>query len=554
MDDVGDEDLMTIDQADASSIEDAIGMLFPEADVGSGEPEADYLQMPSPSAGDEKQQHIDQMAAIVDGCYTTMDVTTAATSSGTAVPQHQPPPPPPPPPPPLPQQQQQKQRRPQQQQRKPSRGASQDGGAGGAGSAGSRRSSLEHRSATSIRELARQRWLKAEEALDVLEHPSDYGLQPEAKVVSQPGEGALFLFNRVVLRGFRLDGHDYRKKNHGRQLDETHCKLKVDGAARLVCYYSWLADGSLARRIYTLLDDKELALVHYFRQEPAKPQNLQQPAMPTAATAGGPPLAAGDPASSAAAAASASAESASAAASASAESASAESASAESASAQARIATLEERIRWLELENAALKRQQDPPPPPPPLLPAGDEVSADVSAGAGTVPPAMGAGPSGAGPLGAGPLGAGPLGAPPLAVLDMSPSWDAVGGGGRVLVAALTQPGVRYGASFGLSRTAVAPATLVLPNVLSIVVPPSATGASGAVPFRLFRLSPEGEILEMASSSYPFHYREPLRLGGFPSGKNILDGSAAAAEAMLSAPGGGPGGGGGGSGRRRRRR
>ena len=38
--------------------------------------------------------------------------------------------------------------------------------------------------------------------------------------------GALFLFNRNVVRSFRKDGHDWRKKTDGRSVRETHEKLK----------------------------------------------------------------------------------------------------------------------------------------------------------------------------------------------------------------------------------------------------------------------------------------------------------------------------------------
>jgi len=37
----------------------------------------------------------------------------------------------------------------------------------------------------------------------------------------------LFLFNRKLVRFFRKDGHEWRKKSDGKSVRETHEKLKV---------------------------------------------------------------------------------------------------------------------------------------------------------------------------------------------------------------------------------------------------------------------------------------------------------------------------------------
>lgn len=39
--------------------------------------------------------------------------------------------------------------------------------------------------------------------------------------------GSLFLFDRKVLRYFRKDGHNWRKKKDGKTVREAHEKLKV---------------------------------------------------------------------------------------------------------------------------------------------------------------------------------------------------------------------------------------------------------------------------------------------------------------------------------------
>lgn len=40
--------------------------------------------------------------------------------------------------------------------------------------------------------------------------------------------GSLFLFDRKVLRYFRKDGHNWRKKRDGKTVKEAHEKLKVN--------------------------------------------------------------------------------------------------------------------------------------------------------------------------------------------------------------------------------------------------------------------------------------------------------------------------------------
>ena len=39
--------------------------------------------------------------------------------------------------------------------------------------------------------------------------------------------GSLFLFDRKVLRYFRKDGHNWRKKKDGKTVKEAHEKLKA---------------------------------------------------------------------------------------------------------------------------------------------------------------------------------------------------------------------------------------------------------------------------------------------------------------------------------------
>ena len=71
-----------------------------------------------------------------------------------------------------------------------------------------------------------------------------------------PG-GSLFLFDRKVLRYFRKDGHNWRKKKDGKTVKEAHEKLKVSNAAIedevfLFLLYNLTNSGSLYLVTHTL--------------------------------------------------------------------------------------------------------------------------------------------------------------------------------------------------------------------------------------------------------------------------------------------------------------
>ena len=50
--------------------------------------------------------------------------------------------------------------------------------------------------------------------------------------------GTLFLYDRVSVKYFRNDGHDWRKKGDGKAVRETHEKLKLEQVVMLNCYYA----------------------------------------------------------------------------------------------------------------------------------------------------------------------------------------------------------------------------------------------------------------------------------------------------------------------------
>ncbi|KAK6156846.1 hypothetical protein DH2020_011094 [Rehmannia glutinosa] len=78
--------------------------------------------------------------------------------------------------------------------------------------------------------------------------------------------GSVFLFDRKVLRYFRKDGHNWRKKKDGKTIKEAHEKLKVGSVDMLHCYYAHGEDNEyFQRRSYWLLEQDlmHIVFVHY---------------------------------------------------------------------------------------------------------------------------------------------------------------------------------------------------------------------------------------------------------------------------------------------------
>ncbi|KAL8150104.1 hypothetical protein V2J09_019912 [Rumex salicifolius] len=127
---------------------------------------------------------------------------------------------------------------------------------------------------TQLVQAAQSRWLKPAEVLYILQnHESS---QITQKAPQKPSSGSLFLFNRRVLRFFRKDGHNWRKKRDGRNVGEAHERLKVGNAEALNCYYAHGEDNpNFQRRSYWMLDSayEHIVLVHYREITEGKPNS-----------------------------------------------------------------------------------------------------------------------------------------------------------------------------------------------------------------------------------------------------------------------------------------
>ncbi|KAG6726322.1 hypothetical protein I3842_02G075400 [Carya illinoinensis] len=113
-------------------------------------------------------------------------------------------------------------------------------------------------------EEARTRWLRPNEIHAILCNYKYFSIK--AKPMNLPPSGTILLFDRKVLRNFRKDGHNWKKKNDGKTVKEAHEHLKVGNEERIHVYYAHGQDNpTFVRRCYWLLDKnlEHIVLVHY---------------------------------------------------------------------------------------------------------------------------------------------------------------------------------------------------------------------------------------------------------------------------------------------------
>ncbi|MED6166135.1 Calmodulin-binding transcription activator 2, partial [Stylosanthes scabra] len=111
---------------------------------------------------------------------------------------------------------------------------------------------------------AQHRWLRPAEICEILRNYRMFQITSEPH--NRPPSGSLFLFDRKVLRYFRKDGHNWRKKKDGKTVKEAHEKLKVGSVDVLHCYYAHGEENeNFQRRSYWMLepDMTHIVFVHY---------------------------------------------------------------------------------------------------------------------------------------------------------------------------------------------------------------------------------------------------------------------------------------------------
>lgn len=111
---------------------------------------------------------------------------------------------------------------------------------------------------------AQHRWLRPAEICEILRNYKKFRIAPQP--ANMPASGSLFLFDRKVLRYFRKDGHNWRKKKDGKTVKEAHERLKAGSIDVLHCYYAHGEENeNFQRRSYWMLEEdlSHIVLVHY---------------------------------------------------------------------------------------------------------------------------------------------------------------------------------------------------------------------------------------------------------------------------------------------------
>ncbi|XP_060197513.1 calmodulin-binding transcription activator 2-like isoform X1 [Lycium barbarum] len=111
---------------------------------------------------------------------------------------------------------------------------------------------------------APHRWLRPAEICEILRNHLKLYLNKESPV--KPPGGSVFLYDRKVVRYFRKDSHNWRKKKDGKTVKEAHEKLKAGSIDVLHCYYAHGEDNeNFQRRSYWMLEQQleHIVLVHY---------------------------------------------------------------------------------------------------------------------------------------------------------------------------------------------------------------------------------------------------------------------------------------------------
>ncbi|XVF28232.1 hypothetical protein REPUB_Repub15cG0011800 [Reevesia pubescens] len=123
---------------------------------------------------------------------------------------------------------------------------------------------LEDLDVQNMMEEAKSRWLRPNEIHAILCNHKYFPIL--AKPVNLPKSGTIVLFDRKMLRNFRKDGHNWKKKKDGKTVKEAHEHLKVGNEERIHVYYAHGQDNpTFVRRCYWLLDKtlEHIVLVHY---------------------------------------------------------------------------------------------------------------------------------------------------------------------------------------------------------------------------------------------------------------------------------------------------
>mmetsp|Transcript_43167 Transcript_43167/g.69204 ORF Transcript_43167/g.69204 Transcript_43167/m.69204 type:complete len:788 (+) Transcript_43167:91-2454(+) len=116
-----------------------------------------------------------------------------------------------------------------------------------------------------IFEAAKRKYLESGAICSLIKMANQGRLPTMQAVQRRPQSGAVFLYDREKLMDFRVDGHEWIRKNKSAGVREDHVKLKLGKETRLyACYVHSAVTKSFHRRSYwDLVETSNIVLVHY---------------------------------------------------------------------------------------------------------------------------------------------------------------------------------------------------------------------------------------------------------------------------------------------------
>ncbi len=110
------------------------------------------------------------------------------------------------------------------------------------------------------------RWVSPDEVFEILSNYAKCGFTLDRVAPVRPPSGSIYLFDRSIVRYFRKEGYNWRKKKDGKTVREAHERVKTGSGDVLRCRYAHGEnDSGLQRRYYWIHDPalENIVLVHY---------------------------------------------------------------------------------------------------------------------------------------------------------------------------------------------------------------------------------------------------------------------------------------------------
>jgi len=124
------------------------------------------------------------------------------------------------------------------------------------------------------------RWLKTVQIVEILTQVCQKQISlSNISEINQPESGNLYLIDKTVMKRWRKDKHDWKKRPDGRTVRENQEKLRLNGKEVLVAAYTHGTGEngtpeSLHRRAHWLISDPKYVLIHYLDESKFQPLSV----------------------------------------------------------------------------------------------------------------------------------------------------------------------------------------------------------------------------------------------------------------------------------------